>query len=72
MKLTVTVITHNESRNIGLALGIGVLGRRNHQVVDANSTDDTVAIARRHGARIEVRPWSGYSDQKNFAAIGES
>jgi (heptosyl)LPS beta-1,4-glucosyltransferase len=67
VKLTVTVITHNESRNIGAALE-SVSWADEIIVVDASSTDDTVAIAGRHGARIEVRPWSGYSDQKNFAA----
>ena len=67
MKLTVTVITHNESRNIGPALE-SVSWADEIIVVDANSTDDTVDIAKRYATRIEVRPWSGYSDQKNYAA----
>jgi glycosyltransferase involved in cell wall biosynthesis len=37
-------------------------------VVDAESTDDTVAIARRFTERVYVRPWNGYVDQKNHAA----
>src|SRR5262249_28165867 len=37
-------------------------------VVDSGSTDDTVAIARRHTDRVVVRAWPGYVAQKNFAA----
>jgi glycosyltransferase involved in cell wall biosynthesis len=37
-------------------------------VVDSESTDATVAIARRYTSRVVVRPWPGYVDQKNHAA----
>ena len=37
-------------------------------VVDSESTDDTVAIARRFTDRVIVRPWPGYVAQKNHAA----
>jgi glycosyltransferase involved in cell wall biosynthesis len=37
-------------------------------VVDAESTDDTVAIARQFTDRVYVRPWNGYVEQKNHAA----
>lgn len=36
-------------------------------VVDSGSTDDTSAIARRHGARVIERPWAGFGPQKQFA-----
>ena len=36
-------------------------------VVDSGSTDDTVAIARRHGARVIVHPFEGFGAQKQFA-----
>jgi glycosyltransferase involved in cell wall biosynthesis len=36
-------------------------------VVDSGSTDDTVAIADRCGARVVHRDWTGHSDQKNWA-----
>jgi glycosyltransferase involved in cell wall biosynthesis len=36
-------------------------------VVDSGSSDDTVEIARRCGARVIVRPWQGFGPQKNFA-----
>jgi glycosyltransferase involved in cell wall biosynthesis len=66
-KLTVTVITRNESANIDAALN-SVSWADEIVVVDAESTDDTAAIARRHGARVETRRWPGYSAQKNHAA----
>ena len=67
MKLTVTVITHNEAANIAAALD-SVAWADEIIVVDSHSTDDTVAIARERATRIEVRDWDGYSAQKNFAA----
>jgi glycosyltransferase involved in cell wall biosynthesis len=67
VKLTVTVITHNESRNIGAALA-SVSWADEIVVVDSGSTDDTAEIARRAGARVEVREWPGYGAQKNHAA----
>jgi len=66
-KLTVTVITRNESANLGAALD-SVSWADEVLVVDSGSTDDTAEIARRHGARVFVRDWPGFSAQKNFAA----
>lgn len=67
MKLTVTVITRDESRHIAAALA-SVAWADEIIVVDAESTDDTVAIARPMATRVEVRPWPGYGAQKNHAA----
>jgi glycosyltransferase involved in cell wall biosynthesis len=66
-KLTVTVITRNESANIDAALS-SVSWADEIIVIDAESTDDTAAIARRYTPRVEVRPWPGFSAQKNHAA----
>ena len=66
-KLTVTVITRNEAANIEAALA-SVAWADEIVVVDSESTDDTAAMARRRAARVEVRPWAGYSAQKNYAA----
>ena len=66
-KLTVTVITRNESSNLEAALA-SIGWADEIVVVDAESTDDTAAIARRHTATVEVRPWPGFSAQKNHAA----
>ena len=62
-----TVITRNEAANIAAALA-SVAWADEIIVVDAESTDDTAAIARGAGARVEIRPWPGYSEQKNYAA----
>lgn len=66
-KLTVTVITRNEAPNIGAVLA-SVSWADEIIVVDAESTDDTVALARRQASRVVVREWPGFSAQKNFAA----
>jgi glycosyltransferase involved in cell wall biosynthesis len=66
-KLSVTVITRNEAADIGDALA-SVAWADEIIVVDSESTDDTVAIARRHTNRVVVREWPGYADQKNHAA----
>jgi glycosyltransferase involved in cell wall biosynthesis len=65
--LTVTVITKNEAQNLAAALE-SVRWADEVVVVDSESTDDTVAIARRYTDRVLVRAWPGYAAQKNFAA----
>jgi glycosyltransferase involved in cell wall biosynthesis len=66
-KVTVTVITLNEAAHIAAALA-SVAWADEIVVVDSGSVDDTVSLARAAGARVEVRPWPGYSAQKNDAA----
>ena len=66
-KLSVTVITHNEANDLASALAT-VAWADEIVVVDGQSTDDTVAIARRHTDRVVVREWPGYIEQKNYAA----
>lgn len=66
-RLTVTVITRDESANIVAALE-SVSFADEIVVVDSRSADDTVALARQRTERVFVRDWPGYSAQKNFAA----
>jgi glycosyltransferase involved in cell wall biosynthesis len=66
-KLSVTVITKNEANDIGNALK-SVAWADELVVVDSNSTDDTVAVARQFTDRVIVREWPGYVAQKNYAA----
>jgi glycosyltransferase involved in cell wall biosynthesis len=66
-KLSVTVITRNEAANIDAALA-SVAWADEIIVVDSQSTDETVAIAKRHTDRVVVREWPGYVAQKNHAA----
>jgi len=67
VKLTVTVITRNEAANLQGALE-SVKWADEIVVVDSNSTDETVEIARRHATRVETHDWTGYSAQRNYAA----
>jgi glycosyltransferase involved in cell wall biosynthesis len=66
-KLSVTVIARNEAEHIGAALE-SVAWADEIVVVDSESTDATVAIAKRYTDRVVVRPWPGYAAQKNHAA----
>ncbi|MGE0592925.1 MAG: glycosyltransferase family 2 protein [Vicinamibacterales bacterium] len=66
-KVSVTIITLDEEAHIAAA--IASVGWADEViVVDAESRDRTRAIAEAAGARVLVRPWTGYVDQKNFAA----
>ena len=67
VKLTVTVITHNEADHIGAALD-SVAWADERIVIDSGSKDGTVEIARAKATKVIVREWPGYSAQKNFAA----
>ena len=65
--LTVTIITLNEAAHIGAAVE-SARWADEILLVDCGSTDGTVEIARSKGAIVLTRLWSGYVDQKNFAA----
>jgi glycosyltransferase involved in cell wall biosynthesis len=67
MKITATIITFNEEHNIAKAIE-SLSWADEIVVVDSESTDCTVEIARRFTDRVFIRPWPGYSAQKNFAA----
>ena len=67
MRVSATVITFNESANLRAALE-SVSWADEIVVVDSESSDDTVAIAREFTDKVFVRPWPGYIAQKNFAA----
>ena len=65
-KVSVTIITKDEAEHIGAAID-SVRWADEIIVVDSGSTDDTVAIAKARGARVEHRDWTGYLDQKAYA-----
>ncbi|HET9529351.1 MAG TPA: glycosyltransferase family 2 protein [Blastocatellia bacterium] len=67
MRISATVITLNEEHNIADALK-SLRWADEIIVVDSESTDRTTEIARQFTDRVFVRPWPGYSAQKNFAA----
>ena len=66
-QLSATIITLNEAAHIAAAIR-SVSWADEVIVVDSGSTDDTVALARAEGARVESRAWTGWVDQKNHAA----
>ena len=73
MTLTVTVVAWNEEERLRDCLE-SVAWADEIVVVDAESTDKTVQLAREFTDKVWVRPWPGFARQKNFAieqAAGE-
>lgn len=67
VRLSVIIIARNEARHIEACLA-SVAFADEWIVVDAGSTDDTVARARAYGARVAVTAdWPGFGPQKNRA-----
>ena len=67
MKITATIITYNEERNIARAME-SLRCCDEVVVVDSGSSDRTAEIAEKLGARVIESPWGGYARQKNYAA----
>jgi glycosyltransferase involved in cell wall biosynthesis len=66
LPLTVAIIALNAAGEIGACLAaVGFADEI--VVVDSGSTDATVEIAKRHGARVEHREWLGFGRQKQHA-----
>ena len=65
--VSVTIITLDEAEHIGPAIDSAAWADE-ILVVDSGSSDRTVEIARGKGARVLTRAWTGYVDQKNYAA----
>jgi glycosyltransferase involved in cell wall biosynthesis len=63
-RLSVVVIAQDEEHHIGRCLESASWADE-LLVVDSGSSDRTIEIARRSGARVVERQWSGYVDQKN-------
>ena len=67
LPLSGVIIARDEADRIGRCLdSIGNVCAE-ILVLDSGSTDDTVAIARAHGARVEHQDWLGFAAQKNEA-----
>ncbi|MGH9805390.1 MAG: glycosyltransferase family 2 protein [Candidatus Acidiferrales bacterium] len=71
-RLTVTIITLNEEKNLPRALDSVADVADEIVVVDSGSADRTRELARERGARVVERTFTDYSEQKNFAAAQAS
>ena len=67
MKITATIITLNEERNIARAIE-SLRCCDEILIVDSGSVDRTVELAQNLGARVIEAGWRGYAAQKNWAA----
>ena len=66
LPISAVIITRNAAVRIGDVLGaLEMCDER--LVLDSGSTDDTVALARAAGARVECQPFLGYGPQKRRA-----
>ena len=71
MKITATIITLNEERNIARAIE-SLRCCDEIVVVDSGSIDRTVELAQKLGARVVDESFTGYASQKNKAAEAAS
>jgi glycosyltransferase involved in cell wall biosynthesis len=67
MSLTAIILTFNEDNHLRRALESVASFATDIVVVDSFSTDSTVAVARKAGARVFTRQFKNYADQFNFA-----
>ena len=68
MQVTVVILTKNEEKNI-----VGVIENAKKitssvLVIDSGSTDNTVSLTQKQGAKVVYREWDNdFSAQRNFA-----
>ena len=67
MKISATIITYNEEQNLPRAIE-SLRCCDEILVVDSGSSDRTVEIAEKFGARVVEANWRGYAGQKNYAS----
>src|SRR5215813_6261936 len=67
MKITATIITLNEERNIVRAIE-SLRCADEILIIDSGSTDRTVELAQNLGVQVVEAGWLGYAAQKNWAA----
>lgn len=66
--LTVVILTKNEEKNIVEVVQNALQVTRDILVIDSGSTDKTVELAEKNGARVVFRAWDNdFSAQRNFA-----
>ena len=65
--ISLVIITHNEERNIERCINAAAGIADEVIIVDSGSSDNTVIIAKKLGARCFHQDWLGYAQQKDFA-----
>jgi glycosyltransferase involved in cell wall biosynthesis len=65
-KISVIIITQNEESQIEQCIK-SVSWADEIIVVDAESSDNTVDLAKKHTSKIFMRKWEGFASQKNYA-----
>jgi len=71
MKISATIITYNEERNLPRAIE-SLRCCDEIVVLDSGSSDRTVELATKLGARVIEGAWRGFAGQKNFASDNAS
>lgn len=71
-RLSACLITSNEEHNLPRALDSLEGIADEIVVVDCGSRDRTREVAREHGAKVALRKWSDFAQQKNFAGAAAS
>ena len=69
MPLAAVILTFNEERNLDECLGSLAGWVSELHVVDSGSTDQTLAIAARHGARVTPHPFETHAKQWQWALL---
>lgn len=66
--ISVIIIAKNEEANIVDCIQSAQLISNNIVVADSGSTDNTVLLAKQHGATVMATDWKGYGPTRNYAA----
>jgi glycosyltransferase involved in cell wall biosynthesis len=65
-KLSVIIIAKNESENIADCIKSANFANE-VIVLDSGSSDNTVSLAKKYGAKVFNKPWKGFGQHKNMA-----
>ncbi len=66
LRISIVILTLNEALNLPACLA-STAGCDDVVVLDSGSTDNTVEIARAHGARVFVNRFQNFAQQRNYA-----
>jgi len=65
MKVSTLILTQDEAKNLPACLD-ALSFCDDILVVDSGSRDETIELARRHGARVVTRRFDNFANQRNF------